>query len=158
MEKPTVYVETSVISYLAADPSRDPVTARNQRITHAWWARRGEFDLVSSWIAVQEARRGNLLVAIRRLHLVAGLRLLPTGEDVPPLAEALANGIPLPACAREDAAHIAVAAVYGIDYLVTWDRKHIANPRLREAMVRICASRGVTAPTPCTPEALISGL
>ena len=150
-----MYVETSVISYLAADPSRDPVTARNQRITRAWWARRGELDLVSSWITVQEARRGNLLVAIRRSHLVADLRPLPIGGDVPPLAEALATGIPLPPRAREDAAHIAVAGVYGIRYPVTCDSRHIANPRWEARIDRICGSHGQRKPVLCTPATLI---
>ena len=155
MDRPSIYLETSVVSYLAADPSRDPATLHRQRITAAWWAQRERFALHSSWVTVREAFRGERAQAARRVRLIATLPLLAETPATQPLTIALAVALSLPARARDDAAHVALAAVYGLDYLVTWDQKHITSPRARAVIDRICRSRGLNPPLPCSPELLI---
>ena len=151
MDKPSVYIETSIVSYLAADPSRHPVTLRNQQLTHAWWnTRRQAYALCTSEFVVAEAMLGNPAMAERRLALLDHITLLASREAVLEFALALRQGIPLPRKARQDAVHIAIAAVNEVDYLLTWDRKHIANPRLLDRMARICAAWGYTLPRLCT--------
>jgi predicted nucleic acid-binding protein len=156
MDKPSVYIETSIVSYLAADPSRHPVTLRNQQLTHEWWnTRRDEYELQTSAIVKAEAMQGNPVLAQRRLTLLSNLGLLSADEDVHALAEQLRRNVPLPPKADTDALHIALAAVYGVTYVLTWNCKHIANPRLLSRIERICASHGSKVPRLCTPLELL---
>src|SRR5688500_194435 len=131
MDKPSVYIETSIVSYLAARPSRDPVTARNQRLTHAWWnTRRHDYALFTSRTVVDEAGRGDPAMAKRRLTLLATMPVMKLEDPEFQLAQTLQQLVPLPPRAKDDALHIAAAAVRGMAYLLTWNCKHIANPRL----------------------------
>lgn len=152
---PTVYVETSVISYLTADPSRDIVTLAHQRITRDWWEERGEFSLFSSLLTVLEARMGDPAMIARRLQVLAQLPLLDASDASAALAAALLRRGPLPQKAASDAAHIAIAATSGMEYLVTWNLKHIANPAMRGRIEGVCRDHGVDPPILCTPENLL---
>jgi hypothetical protein len=156
MDKPTLYIETSIVSYLAADPSRHPVTARNQRLTHEWWnTRRQEHALHTSKFVVDEAADGDRVMAQRRLALLSGIPLLASeGTVAEELAGALVRGVPLPPRAHADAMHVALASVHGMAYLLTWNCKHIANPRLRARMTQVLAAWGFTVPVLCTPAEL----
>ena len=158
MDKQSVYIETSIISYLAADPSRHPVTLRNQQLTHAWWeTRRDEYDLHTSAIVKAEAMQGNPVLAQRRLALLSSLPLVSAGENVHALAEQLRKNVPRPPRADTDALHIALGAVYRVTYVLTWNCKHIANPKLLPRIERICASHGAQVPRLCTPLELLGG-
>jgi hypothetical protein len=131
MDRPTVYIETSIVSYLAARPAGDPVTAANQQLTHKWWnTRRHEYELFSSSLTAMEAARGDPVMVQRRLALLAGIPECPTPAGLMEVARLLRMGIPLPYKARADAQHMSLAAMSGFTHLLTWDRKHIANPRL----------------------------
>jgi predicted nucleic acid-binding protein len=156
MDKPTLYLETSVISYLAARPSRDPGTARNQRITHEWWdTRRGEYILLASPTVLDEAALGDAEFARRRRSYLDRVPLLQVTGEVEVLADVLLRQVPLPVHARSDALHVAVAAVYGVAFFLTWDRKHIANPRLVPRFQRFCGDLGYTAPLLTTPASMM---
>lgn len=155
MDTPSVYIETSIVSYLAADLSRHPVTLRNQQLTHAWWATRERYALYTSKFVRDEVGRGDSTMASRRLALLSGITLLVSHEAVLEFATALERGVPLPTKAREDAVHIAAAAVNRMDVLLTWDRTHIANPRLVQRMERICSAWGYVLPHLCTPPDLL---
>lgn len=156
MDKPTLYLETSVISYLAALPSRDPVTARNQQVTREWWeTRRRDHLIVTSQAVLDEAGLGDPEFARRRLALLSGVPLLLVSNDTEVLADVLLRRVPLPPRAQSDALHIAVAAVYGVACVLTWDRKHIANPRLIPRVGRFCNALGYTAPLLTTPAAMM---
>ncbi len=158
MDRPTLYIETSIVSYLAADPSRHPVTLRNQQLTHRWWnTRRHDYALFTSKFVLDEVSRGAPPVAQRRLALLAPLPLLGSEPAVLELAEALQARVPLPPQAREDAFHIATAAVNGMAYLLTWNCKHIANPRIGPRIEQICSSWGYSKPVLCTPVELLRG-
>ncbi len=156
MDRPSVYIETSVVSYLAADPSRHPVTLRNQQLTHAWWTtHRQRYALFTSRFVLDEAADGNSVLAQRRLGLLASVPLLTIeGTDAEELADALRLGVPMPPQAYADAMHIALAAASGMAYLLTWNCKHIANARLHPRIERVCASWGVAMPVLCTPPEL----
>lgn len=155
MDKPSVYIETSIVSYLAADPSRHPVTLRNQQLTHAWWnTRRDRYALYTSTLTRDEAGAGDPLQAQKRLALLDMVTLLPAEPDARTLAATLITRVPLPHAARADAVHIATAAVHGVAYLLTWNCKHIANPHLRTRIGRVCAAKGHASPGLVTPESL----
>jgi predicted nucleic acid-binding protein len=152
MDRPTLYIETSVVSYLASRPSRDPVTLRNQQLTHTWWnTRRHKYALFTSQTVLDEAAAGDPQMALARLSLLSSLPILRIHAEALALAEALRLRIPLPPQAAEDAVHIALGAHHGMAYLLTWDSKHIANPRLRSRIEQICLSRGLRVPRLCTP-------
>ena len=152
---PKVYVETTVISYLAASPSRDIVVAAHQQLTREWWERRDRFELVVSQAVVDEVSRGDTAVAARRLALLAQIPLLDLGDNVNEFARELLRSRAVPAKANLDAVHIAVAAVNHVDYLVTWNCTHIANAAVRGKIEEACRSAGLPTPTICTPEELM---
>lgn len=157
MPKPSVYVETSVISYLVADPSRDLIVAGHQQLTYEWWAEhRRSFGLFVSRIVLEEAGLGDPEMARRRLKVMEGIPLLPIKAEATKIASDLVQRGGLPRKAGTDALHIAVAAANGMEYLLTWNCKHIANAQARRAVNRICRSSGVEPPVICTPEELLS--
>lgn len=154
--KPTVYIETTIPSYLAAWPSRDLVTAAHQQITHLWWkTRRHDFDLFISQNVLDEATAGDPDAAERRLEILAELPLLDIDNEVGNFAQALLEYVPLPPKAAADALHIAVAVVNGIDYLLTWNCSHLANAALRCKIEDACKKKGYVPVTICTPEELL---
>lgn len=152
----TVYVETSIISYLAARPSRDLITAARQQVTHTWWhERRPEFDLYAPQVVLDEAAAGDPEAATRRAELLAELPLLDITAEVAGLAAALIERVPLPPRAGAGAAHIAIAAYHGIDFLLTWNSAHIANAEMRPRIEQVCRESGFPAPVLCTPDELM---
>ena len=156
MDKPSVYIETSIVSYLAADPSRHPVTLRNQQLTHAWWTtQRERYALWTSGLTLVEAAQGDERLSARRLELLDPIPVVAAPAAAPALAKALRSRIPLPERAKADALHIALAASNGLAYLLTWDGKHIANPRFRLKIEAICAAWRYDPPVFCTPAELM---
>jgi hypothetical protein len=153
--RPRIYLETTVVSYLTAWPSRDLVTAAHQQITWEWWeSRRAEFELYVSQIVIQESSAGDD-AAKRRLEALEDISLLDITEEVTALAEKLIEQVPLPERAGVDALHIAVAVANGMDYLLTWNCTHIANAALRNRIEAVCRSGGYEPPVICTPEELM---
>ena len=155
---PLLYVETSILSYLAARRSRDIIRAARQQITRQWWqTRRASFTAVTSGIVLEEASAGDSSVARRRLDRAKGIRELEITEEAIVLAEDLMVEGPLPRKAAVDALHISIATVHKVEYLLTWNCKHIANAAMRNKIEAVCRSRGYTAPIMCTPEELMEG-
>jgi predicted nucleic acid-binding protein len=156
MDKPSVYIETSIVSYLAARPSRDALTLRNQQLTHEWWnTRRERYALYTSDAVVAEAQKGDSAMAAQRLALLSRLSMLGPREDVTLLSDEIRHSLRLPEHAATDALHIAFAAVYRIECLLTWNCTHIANPALLPRIERVCRLRGVDIPLLCTPQFLL---
>jgi hypothetical protein len=153
--KPSVYIETTIVSYLVADPSKDLVQAAHQTVTRDWWTRRGRFELFVSAAVVAEARRGNAAQAARRLAALSGIPLLSAGAQVGSLVRILLRTGALPARARGDAVHVAIAAVNGTDYLLTWNLRHLANASIRGRIDAACRQAGLVPPIICTPEELM---
>ncbi|MFQ5667942.1 MAG: type II toxin-antitoxin system VapC family toxin [Candidatus Binatia bacterium] len=154
----TVYLETSIISYLAAHPSRDLVTAARQQVTREWWARRRtSFVVYVSEAVIAEARVGDAAAADQRTEILADLPLLDITPRTTQLARTVANALKLPRRAAADAVHIAIAAFHSIDFLLTWNSTHIANAELRLIVEQTCRRRGYTPPILCTPDELMGG-
>lgn len=156
--KPSVYIETSVISYLAGRPSRNLIVAGHQRVTQAWWkTRRALFDLFASQLVIQEASAGNPEAVQKRLNLLEMMELLKITEEALGLSREFVKGGALPFKAIEDALHIAIAVTNGVDYLLTWNCSHIANASMRGRVERICRFNGYEPVIICTPEELLEG-
>lgn len=136
MAKPTVYIETSIIGYLAMRMSGDLRTAANQHTTRDWWDNhREKYELLVSRYVVEECSAGDPLAAKERDAYLQRLPLLEISSDVKELADALLKGVPLPPKATVDALHVSVAAANGVEYLLTWNCRHIANAALRPRIV-----------------------
>lgn len=153
--KKSVYIETSVISYLTARVSRDLVSAARQQMTQEWWDfHRDQFELFVSDVVLAEISGGDQNAAVRRLDVVKGLESIALSEDVFVLADELMKEGALPEKARDDAAHIALAAVHEMDFLVTWNCRHIDNAVMKPVIRSVCARMGYKCPEICTPEEL----
>ncbi|MBF0428325.1 MAG: type II toxin-antitoxin system VapC family toxin [Magnetococcales bacterium] len=153
--KPILYLETSIISYLAALPSRDLIVAAHQQITCEWWAeRRDRYELFVSELVILEARRGDPNAARRRMAFLDGLKRLSINEQVRFLVKEIIKEGCLPIKAENDAVHIALAAVHGVDYLLTWNCRHIANALTRQKVTDCCRRHGLVASIISTPEEL----
>ena len=151
-----VYIETTVVSYLTARPNRDVVIAGHQQITHEWWdTRRESYELCISQLVRKEAGAGDAHAAQERLEALKAMTLLETSDQALDLAKELIQAGALPAKAADDALHIAVAAMNGIPYLLTWNCRHLANATMRPVIETVCAGKGVKAPIICTPEELL---
>jgi hypothetical protein len=151
----SVYVETTIVSYLTARPSRDLVQRAHQQLTRRWWrTRRPQFDLYVSPVVIQEAAGGDPLRARRRLAALKAVPVLDATADAM-LAEALAQAGAVPTEAVVDATHIAIATVHGMNYLLTWKCAHIANATVRTRIETTCRSEGYEPPVLCTPEELM---
>jgi hypothetical protein len=156
MANPKLYIETSVVSYLTAQGSRDLVLAAHQEVTRTWWAARDGYDLyVSQFVLDEAAAAGDSEAAGRRLEALQGMRLLNASNEVLGLAGRLLAERGMPAKARIDALHVATAAVHGMDYLLSWNCKHIANATLRSRIESICRTAGFEPPVICTPLELV---
>lgn len=153
---PTVYIETTIISYLAARPSRDLVLAAMQEITRDWWDRhRAKFSLYTAELVWVEAAAGDAHAAADRLALLKSVPLLETTEKALAVAEALVREAVLAETAERDALHVGVAADNGMDFLLTWNCRHLANAMLRDRIEEVCEDLGLRAPKICTPEELL---
>ena len=155
----TVYLETSFISLLVGNPSRDLITAANQQVTRDWWRlRRREFNCIASEEVAQEAGRGDAEQARRRLEIVRELTFVAPTPEAEALAVAfLATGA-LPAKARADAAHLALATAAGADYVLTWNCRHLANAQILRRLEREAVRRRWRLPKVCTPAELMGDL
>ena len=153
---PTAYIETSVVSYLTARPSRDVVVAAYQEVTREWWRdAAGRFDLVASELVRAECAGGDSAAARDRLKAIEGIALLTAGGDAEELARRLVDLGAVPREAAADAAHIAIAAANGAAYLVAWNFRHIANAAMRVRIESACREAGYEPPVICTPNELM---
>ena len=152
----SVYIETTIPSYYSGRRPRDFVLAARQELTIEWWDQyRSEYELYSSQIVLDESRRGHPEAAARREQLLLEVPLLDISDKVIRVAEDLiASGI-IPKKVADDAYHIACAGVHRIDFLLTWNCAHIANPHNRRRLRRQLAGHGIEIPVICTPEELI---
>jgi hypothetical protein len=154
--KPKLYLESTVPSYYVARPSRDLVRAAQQKLTHDWWKTRLEdFEIFVSDTVLDEVSAGEAAMAKKRIELLQTFTLLATNDKVIELADALIHDGPLPKKAARDAAHIAVSAVHGMQFLLTWNCTHIANAQMFAKMREICQAHGLKCPVICTPGELL---
>ena len=155
--KPRVYVETSVVSYVTAQPSRDIVIAGRQQVTREWWATAANrFELVISGLVRQEAMSGDPEAAERRLAVLESVvRRVEATREAQELTDLLLDAAAFPAVAARDAAHVAIAAANGVEYVLTWNFRHMANAVVRPRIDAVCRNAGFEPPVICTPEELM---
>ena len=155
--KRKVYIETSVVSYLTARPSKNVIEAGHQQSTYQLWGRRDNFDLFVSELVLTECAAGDPEAASKRLAALQGIRLLDVAPYSIELAKDLVNAGIVPEKASEDALHISIATVHFADYLLTWNCRHIANPEIQARIAENFQRKGLFLPFICTPEELIGG-
>ncbi|HET7462922.1 MAG TPA: type II toxin-antitoxin system VapC family toxin [Longimicrobium sp.] len=153
-----MYLETTVVSYLVAWPSRDAITAARQRLTREWWhVSRENFELFVSEAVVREAEAGDPEMAERRIAALKGIPALESTDEVLRLGQAILRTGAIPLKAADDAIHIAMAAVHRVDFLLTWNVRHIANANTRRTVANVCLIHGYDLPAICNPGDLIGG-
>lgn len=153
----SVYLETTIASYLAAHPSRDLIIAAHQQITHDWWlSARDRFELYISDAVLNEIRGGDPDAARRRLAIIDGLPVLQLNEDVRSLVHEYDRRLGLAGRARADLPHFAFAVAYEMDYLVTWNCRHIANGEMIRRLLDANAALRRPTPLVVTPEEILS--
>lgn len=154
--RPTVYIETTVISYRMARPSRDLIIAAHQQITHEWWEiALPQFDAFISPIVLEEISKGDADAAKLRLDSVTSFQVLEVLSEVRTLADSYFSAIEIPEKARADSYHLAVAAWHGMDFLISWNCSHIVSGRVKRIIEEINSANGIRTPTVCTPEELM---
>ena len=156
MNREIVYIETSIVSCLTARPTNNLLVAAWQKGTVDWWdTQRPRFDLCTSDVTLEEPGRGDPKAAERRLEALSGVSVLPITEAVVGLSKALLQGRALRTKALDDALHIAVSAVHDVDYLLTWNFRHLDNAETKPIIRSVCATQGYTSAEICTPQELM---
>jgi hypothetical protein len=151
--KQKVYLETSIVSYYTARPSRDLVIAARQEITHEIWpVLQDKFDIYISALVIQEASHGDKEAARKRLNALSGFPILELTRQVQELVKSLMAEDAIPANAEEDALHIAVASLNGMEFLLTWNFSHINNAFKKSKIIRVIEDQGFIPPEICSPE------
>ncbi|MFM8299174.1 MAG: type II toxin-antitoxin system VapC family toxin [Microcystis aeruginosa] len=152
----TVYIETSVIGYLTARSTKNLIIAANIEITREWWEfRRNDFILYTSEPVLEEVAKGDTAIASQRLDILRDFPLLALNDAAQDLAKQFLTRSNLPPKAKVDAIHIAAATVHGMDYLLTWNCKHIANAQIQGKLAEITLGCGYVLPILCTPNELM---
>jgi hypothetical protein len=152
----SAYLETTFFSYLVARLSRDLLVAAHQQITHEWWAdRRTAFECFISQVVIDEATQSDPSEVQKRIAVIGGLPSLLLNDQTDQLTRAILSSQVLPPQAARDAAHVAIAAVHRIDYLLTWNCRHLANAQIARRIKMVCERLGHRMPAICTPEELM---
>ena len=152
----TVYIETSILGYLTARSTKDLILAANIEITKDWWEfRRTSFILYTSEAVLEEVAQGDAEIAAQRLEILRDFPLLALSQVVQDLAAQFLARSSLSPKAKVDAIHIAAATIHGMDYLLTWNCKHIANAQIQGKLAEISLDFGYVLPILCTPNELM---
>lgn len=151
----SVYIETSIISYLTSRVSQNLIGAARQQLTQAWWDARLNYELYISEVVWRECAAGDPSAAKKRLDAIEGLTLLRVTTDAVEISKALVTRGIIPAKSAEDALHISIATVHAMDFLLTWNCKHIANPEIQKRIALYLEEQGFFLPFICTPDELL---
>jgi hypothetical protein len=152
----TVYIETTIVSYLVADKNADAAATMRQEFTRLWWEhRRPWFACFISEEVIDEAGAGDPEQVRRRLEALRGMERLPINDAVGELAAAFLETGAMPRKAARDAVHLAVAACSGIDFLMTWNYRHLANAQILRRLSLEAEKAGWHLPYVCSPQQLM---
>ena len=153
--KPSLYLETTILSYLAARTSDRMIIAGKQALTHEFWEReRSDFDLFVSDYVYEECEKGDPDVAKRRLTLLNGISILKKTPDVEPLADLYMKLLSIPSKSKIDAQHLAICCVYGIDILLSWNCAHLGIESM-QVILKYNNSHGLLTPQMITPDYIV---
>ena len=154
--KPRLYIETTIPSYLVSRPSQLIRITADQQTTREWWDnKRHEYELFTSLVVVEEASAGDAEMAAARVAVLTALPLLSEPPQATALARHLLEKQIIPDVAADDAFHLAIAAAHRMDFLLTWNCKHIHNPHLERRIAAACETHGLRVPVICTPAELL---
>jgi hypothetical protein len=154
--RPTVYIDTSVPSYLTSRPAREWPLKRYQWVTCLFWNAHGaRFEMHVSRFVVDEVKAGDPIAAQKRIDIISALPRLEIFDDVDRLTALILKKTGLPVSSKADAEHVAIAATHNIDFLATWNCKHLANPSITPKVARACERAGFSSPEICTPEVIL---
>lgn len=154
--KPTVYVETTIVSYLTSRPSRDIIILAHQARTRQWWEEeRGKYRLFVSPFVLEEAERGDAEAARRRIEALAEVPSLEPHPRIESLAAEVQKAMQIPEKFGGDAFHLAYAIHYQVDYLLTWNCMHMAGARSRKRLAEFARSANLVVPVICTPDEML---
>lgn len=152
----SVYIETTIVGHLAGRVHTNPLVATRQQVTRDWWRDEApRYEMFISQVVIEECSQGDASAAAEHLDVVKAVDLLEASAEVDDLADALITAKAVPDSEPRDAFHIAIAAVNGVNYLLTWNCKHIANATLRSRIEQVCREAGFEPPIICTPEELL---
>ena len=151
----SVYIETSIISYLTSRVSWSLIGAARQQLTQAWWDTRLNYDLYISEVVYRECAAGDPNAAKKRLDTIEGLTFLRVTTKAKEISKALITRGIIPVKAAEDALHISIATVHAMDFLLTWNCRHIANPEIQKRIALYLEEQGLFLPFICTPDELL---
>jgi len=155
-DKPTLYLETTIPSYLTARPSRDVIVLAHQEITREWWERKAScYDIHVSELVYFEVQQGDRTAAQQRFASIGGYPVLQITDEARELAEVYVQKIPVSRGAAADALHLAIATLNEMEYLLTWNCRHIASGLVKRRLAEINSGGGFLSPTICTPEELL---
>lgn len=154
-EKDSVYLENSVISYYTSRPTSDPIASAHREITQNWWpVAIKKYDIFISRLVIEEAIRGDINAASKRLEEIKNFTILEKTEDTENLSKIYEIELKIPPKAVGDAGHLAIACLNKIDYLATWNCAHICNAEIIKKLTKLNKQLGVHMPIICTPEQL----
>jgi len=152
----SLYIETSIVSYLRQKPSDQVITAARQLMTHQWWdGERTKYQLAVSQFVIDEASAGDPVLAAERLESLEGIPLLPLVDEIANISDEIMARAILPEKARTDSLHIASVAHHRIQYLLTWNCRHIANARILPRIHAVLSDLGIPIPIICTPDEML---
>jgi predicted nucleic acid-binding protein len=156
--KPSLYLETTIVSYYCSRPSRDIVISARQQLTQMWWENKiDDYDIYISDLVQDEASKGDKDASVKRLETISKFEILEVDAEASRVAKLLVSEGAIPTVYPEDAVHIGVAAVNGINYILTWNFTHIHNATKQEKIEQIVDLCGYVCPVICTPEELLGG-
>jgi len=156
MDKPTLYMETTIPSFLLADPSRDLVASGRQQITRDWWRRdHARFDVFISETVREEACRGDRAAAAKRREFLEQFPVLAANTEVRRLTGLYLEQHIVPAEKPGDAVHLALTVAHRVQLLCTWNFKHLANAWVLQRLRNLNEKQGLFTPQVCTPEELL---
>lgn len=154
-----IYIESTIPSYLVARPARDLLQAARQQTSKDWWdLKRHQHELFTSEIVLAEISEGEAAMAQQRLEVMDGIKTLRVTEDTEALTRRILESGLLPLAADRDAAHIALATIYEMDILLSWNCRHIANASIQARLRRLAGQMGLTLPVLCTPDEMTGEL
>ncbi len=152
----SIYLETTIVSYYTSKPSRDIIVLAHQEITRQWWLKTiGRYNVLISEVVIEEASSGDPEAIKKRLEELKDFPHLELNDKVEEMAQVYMERLEIPEKSLRDAAHLAVASVHNIDYLVTWNCTHLANGEVIKKLIKINESLGIHTPIICTPEELM---
>jgi len=152
----SIYLEKTIVSYYTSKPSRDIIVLAHQEITRQWWLKViGRYNIFISEVVIEEANSGDPEAIKRRLEELKDFPHLELNDKVEKMAQVYMERLEIPEKSLRDAAHLAVASVHNIDYLVTWNCTHLANGEVIKKLMKINESLGIHTPIICTPEELM---